>query len=299
MTEILGIDISKWQSELSDSTVANMVQAGIQFAYVKASQGAASQDVRFEHNVMVLQASGVLVGAYHFVTNDNASQQYDNFLAQLSKFPVWGLPPALDCEAYTSGGMDGLAYSLRELQTFWQANDEFVRELIECEGVFKYAISPDGKTVGVYDTSALSYPSQAIVDAMGIKLTAWMDTQPSLEDYAFPSIYTNQSSGNKIFTSATMSRYLLWIANWNSPGKPPLVAPNKPAVWKDTPHYVWQYAVQDGNDFGDPGTQYDRDRWGPLLPFPGTPEPPPPDEDTIEVTIKQNGKVYAGTLEAK
>lgn len=261
MAEILGIDISKWQSELSDATVANMVQAGIQFAYVKASQGAASQDIRYEHNVMVLMAAGMAVGAYHFVTNDRADLQYNNFLAQLSKFPTWQLPPALDCEAYTQTS-GRLEMSVRDV------------------------------------AYGLSYPSQAVVDAMGRSLTQWMTTQPDLVDFVYPSIYTNASSGNKIFTSSTMSRYLLWIANWNSPGKPPLVTPNKPAVWRDTPHYVWQYAVQDGADFGDAGTQYDRDRWGPLLPFPGD-EPPPPDEDVIEVTIKQDGKIYAGTLEAK
>ena len=133
---------------------------------------------------------------------------------------------------------------------------------------------------------------------MGRSLTQWMTTQPSLVDFVYPSVYTNASSGNKIFTSATMSRYLLWVANWNSPGKPPLATPSKPAVWRDTPHYVWQYAVQDGSDFGDPGTQYDRDRWGTLMPFPGD-EPPPPDDDVIEVTIKQDGKIYTGTLEAK
>lgn len=259
MSEILGIDVSRWQGELSDATVIRMIQAGIQFAYVKASQGSGSQDPCFEHNVMVLQASGMAVGAYHFVTNDNASQQYDNFLGQLGKFTAWGLPPALDCEAYTS-----VAGSIRDT---------------------------------VY---GLAYPTQAIVDAMGIKLTAWMGTQPSLDDYDFPAIYTNQSSGNKIFTSATMARYLLWIANWNSPGKPPLVAPNKPAVWKNVPHFIWQYAVKDGADFGDPGTQYDRDRWGTLMPFPDDDEPePPPEEDSIEVTIKQNGKIYTGILEAK
>ena len=252
MSEIKGIDISKWQGELSDSTVINMIRAGIKFAYVKASQGSGSQDPHFEHNAMVLLASGMLVGAYHFVTNDNG--QYDNFLGQLGKF-TWTLPPALDCEAYTS-----VAGSIRDT---------------------------------VY---GLAYPTQAIVDAMGIKLTAWMKTQPSLSGFVYPSIYTNASSGNRIFTSQTMSRYLLWIANWTT--NP---VPAKPAVWKNTPHFIWQYAVEYGIDFGDPGTQYDRDRWGPLMPFPDDePEPPPPDEDSIEVTIKTNdNKIYTGTLEAK
>ena len=288
MTEIKGIDISKWQGELSDSTVIRMIQAGIKFAYVKASQGSGSQDLHFEHNAMVLLASGMKVGAYHFVTNDRADMQYDNFLGQLGKF-TWGLPPALDCEAYTSVGTN--LFSESELMTY--------------PGIFsfsdsKISVSPSGNMIGRYSVYGLAYPTQAVVDAIGIKLTAWMNAQPSLQDFGWPVIYTNASSGNRIFTSQTMSRYLLWVANWNAANKPPLVTPSKPAVWKNTPHFIWQYAVEYGTDFGDPGTQYDRDRWGPLMPFPDDePEPPPPDEHSIEMTIKKSGKVYSGILEAK
>jgi len=251
---IEGVDISKWQGALTDEIVLTMKAQGVRFAYVKASQGAASQDPQFANNVGCLQRGGVLVGAYHFVTNDDANNQYANFVSTMGGF-AWDLPPALDCEAFQEAS--------REVRS-------------------------------VRDTAyGLSYPSQAIVGSMAAKLAIWMSGQASLNAFTQPAIYTNCASGNRIFTQSAFSKYPLWVANWGA------TSPCIPAMWKGKAYYIWQdYVIKDASDYGLINTALDHDQWGSLYPFPeDEPEPPPPG-DTIEVTIKQDGKIYQGTLEA-
>jgi hypothetical protein len=132
-----------------------------------------------------------------------------------------------------------------------------------------------------------------------------MADQPALKSYKYPAIYTNQGSGNRIFKTASMSRYPLWVANWHSPNKPPLTEPALPAVWKGKLWYIWQDSIIDGAPYGING-QVDHDIWGSLFPFPGDepePPPPPPDGSTLKVNELEietpDGKIVhlRGTLE--
>jgi len=291
--KIQGLDFSHWQGKLTIEGVGRMIGAGVRYLYVKATQGAGYIDDAFEHNVMMLQNTGLALGAYHFVTNEDAGKQWANFKKQLVKF-TWQLPPALDCEAFTS--VVGEIYSVRELQMYptTLAAVTIARDIMGIDdGRLKAVVSPDGDTLGVYTSYALSYPSEAIIDAIGRQATIWMATQPTLKDYVYPAIYTNCGSGNKIFKTKAMARYLLWVANWN------VDAPCIPNVWKGVPYYIWQdYVERDGTIYGlPPNTPVDHDVWGPLLPFPSEPTPPPVND--YEMTLKQNGTIYAGTLEVK
>ena len=256
---IQGLDISHWQGKLSIEAVGRMIGAGIRFVYVKATQGLGYIDDCFENNVMMLQNTGIQIGAYHFVTNDDAGKQWKNFKAQLDKF-TWQLPPALDCEAYTPQGM----------------------------------FAP-GEAVASDTVLGLTYPAETIIDAIGRQVTIWMASQPTLKGYVYPVVYTNCGSGNIIFKTAVMKRYLLWVANWN------VASPCIPKVWKGKDYFIWQdYVERDGTKYGlPPNTPVDHDVWGSLLPFPGDEPTPPPPTDEIEMTLKQAGIIYAGKLEIK
>jgi GH25 family lysozyme M1 (1,4-beta-N-acetylmuramidase) len=92
---IPGVDVSSYQtvdwSEVSRDEV--------QFAFVKASEGATWQDPRFIDHVRGARGAGLQAGAYHFarLTNDPWSE-VDNFLTQVALAGPMDLPCVLDFE---------------------------------------------------------------------------------------------------------------------------------------------------------------------------------------------------------
>jgi len=266
------LDVSHWQPPV-DWRKAKA--AGIRGVYIKVSQGATHKDDRAKIHYEGARAEGLLVGCYHFCTNDNATAQYNNLIdAVLRINDVWDLPPALDCEAYTSYG--GNIYGLNEFK-------EFLLPPMSLEVVFcdehEFHIGPAGARF----TNAIlgiTYPSSAIIDSVGRKL---------LKHHEQVAIYTNQSSGNKIFGTQTIfgKRYQLWVANWTSAAAPAL-----PAAWKGRPWMCWQKGVVDGAQYGVTG-KVDYNEWGTSLPWPGNEEPPvPPPVPTqkARVILKIDGK---------
>ncbi len=262
MTDIIGIDISHWQGQLSNEAISKILALGVRFAGVKFSQGTSYRDDCAVYNASQLQVAGVKVFPYHFVTTDNGIQQYNNFVESMAGFQ-FDLPPALDCEYYNQ--VSGNAY----------------RGPVIFTGMF-----------------GLTITTAAIVDVIGMRLTEWMKSQTKLTTYQYPTIYTNVSSGNKIFTSAysKMNRYNLWVANWK------VAKPNLPAIWKDKGYLIWQDGVVDGSPYGIAG-DVDHNVWGNLFPFPDNPPPPDPEPepnpeaDYYDMTLKsKSGKSYAGRI---
>lgn len=275
------IDISHWQDPV-DWRKAKA--AGISGVYIKVSQGATHKDDRAKIHYEGARAEGLLVGCYHFCTNDNATAQYNNLLdAVLRINDVWDLPPALDCEAYTSYG--GFRYGLSEFINFagplkygldildytehrYSLGEETIEEVV-------LRLRDYTETV-----LSLTYPSSAIIDSIGRKL---------LKHHLNVAIYTNQASGNRIFGNQDVfgRRYQLWVANWTSAAAPAL-----PAAWKGKPWMNWQKGVVDGAQYGVTG-KVDYNEWGTSLPWPGNEEPPvPPPVPTqkARVILKIDGK---------
>lgn len=195
MAEI-GLDRSKWQGPATAAQVAAQVAAGVRFVGIKASQGGTGRDATFAANVAAYKDSGILLFPYHFVTNDNAIQQYDNFMGALSTVDyTWRLPPALDCEAFTAPARIPLL----------------------------------GGLLG-------AYPSSSIVWYMAGALREEMSSWPGLAGFDWPMIYTNASSGNVIFKDAKFAQLPLWVANWRvtAPYLPNVWRANgKYIIWQD------------------------------------------------------------------
>src|SRR5665647_2878062 len=61
---IHGIDVSKYQGEIDWNAVRS---SGVEFAWIKATEGGDHADERFMNNWMGAKAAGVPRGAYHFV----------------------------------------------------------------------------------------------------------------------------------------------------------------------------------------------------------------------------------------
>ena len=100
-----GIDVSRYQGTINWTAVRN---AGIQFAFIKSTEGVSYKDPSFGANYVGAYNAGVIRGAYHFALPDRSSGATQaNYLA--SNGGAWSadsrtLPAALDLEANTYSG---------------------------------------------------------------------------------------------------------------------------------------------------------------------------------------------------
>lgn len=90
-----GIDVSRWQGTIDWSAVA---ADGVEFAFIKATEGGDYTDPRFAANWAGAQQAGVARGAYHFYRpQTDAMAQAAHFLRTVQLAPG-DLPPVLDVE---------------------------------------------------------------------------------------------------------------------------------------------------------------------------------------------------------
>jgi GH25 family lysozyme M1 (1,4-beta-N-acetylmuramidase) len=69
-SSVPGIDVSRWQGSINWTSVRN---AGIQFAWMKATEGTSYKDPNFNTNYPAAHGAGVIRGAYHFALPNNSS----------------------------------------------------------------------------------------------------------------------------------------------------------------------------------------------------------------------------------
>ncbi|KAF7764925.1 lysozyme [Pseudoalteromonas citrea] len=92
---ILGIDVSHQQGDINWQKVA---QAGVSFAYLKASDGVTYQDPAFVTYANSITQTSLLVGAYHFFeAEDDPIAQAKNFINQVKSVDM-SLLPMVDVE---------------------------------------------------------------------------------------------------------------------------------------------------------------------------------------------------------
>ncbi|MEU2612741.1 GH25 family lysozyme [Micromonospora sp. NPDC007271] len=111
---VAGIDVSNWQGSINWTSVRN---SGIEFAFIKATEGTSYKDPSFNTNYPNAYYAGVIRGAYHFARpNLSGGAAQADFLA--NNGGAWSadsrtLPAALDLEAnpYSGGYCYGLTTS--------------------------------------------------------------------------------------------------------------------------------------------------------------------------------------------
>lgn len=90
-----GIDISHHQGEID---WAKLPEQGVDFAFIKATEGGDFVDKKFSENWRAAGDAGIRRGAYHFFTLcRSGSAQADNFIATVPLDPA-ALPPVVDLE---------------------------------------------------------------------------------------------------------------------------------------------------------------------------------------------------------
>jgi lysozyme len=117
---VRGLDVSHHQGPIDWVAVKN---AGMTFAYIKATEGSDYKDPAFVRNWSDSAAAGIARGAYHFFTLGTSGQlQANNFIATV---PVESsvLPPAIDLEfsGYNVGRNIAGNDFVRELSVFYDA----------------------------------------------------------------------------------------------------------------------------------------------------------------------------------
>lgn len=91
-----GIDVSHYQGTINWSSVK---QAGIAFAYAKATDGSTNIDSQFKTNWPGMKTAGLLRGAYHFFEpTSDATAQANNFIHTVGSLQPTDLPPVIDVE---------------------------------------------------------------------------------------------------------------------------------------------------------------------------------------------------------
>jgi lysozyme len=97
ITSDVVVDLSHWQAPVD---FARAKSAGIVAVILKATQCSDWIDVAFAQRLAAATASGLLVGAYHFLDNSPPELQVENFLSVAEGCSVL----ALDAEANSIGG---------------------------------------------------------------------------------------------------------------------------------------------------------------------------------------------------
>jgi lysozyme len=91
-----GIDVSHFQQVIDWEAVA---RSGIQYCFIKATEGQATVDSRFASNWHGAAKAGILRGAYHFFHPATpAASQADLFARTVNQLQPGDLPPVLDLE---------------------------------------------------------------------------------------------------------------------------------------------------------------------------------------------------------
>lgn len=104
-----GIDVSHYQGVIHWPVVA---EAGLAFAYMKATDGATYQDPSFSTNIANAADTGLKLGAYHFFeADDEPQQQLANFLSTIRGKPL-SLTPMVDVEVKDSQAVSELKQRL-------------------------------------------------------------------------------------------------------------------------------------------------------------------------------------------
>jgi len=91
-----GIDVSHHNGAI-DWNLAR--EAGVEFAFMKATEGATFVDKNFKRNYAGAKAAGILVGAYHFFQpRISVSRQVENLTRVYDVAADGDLPPVIDVE---------------------------------------------------------------------------------------------------------------------------------------------------------------------------------------------------------
>jgi lysozyme len=176
-TRLFGIDVSHHQGELSWSNVAS---GGVDFCFIKATEGTSFVDNRFERNWQGAQAAGLFRGAYHFGrVGADAATQAAHFHAVVGPLGFRDLPPVLDIEEADGHSAEEVVRWTKEFLI--KAKELFGRTPVVYTGHFwrEQMKNPDDKFFGDHPLWLAGYVSELNlkVPAAWKRWTFWQYTE--------------------------------------------------------------------------------------------------------------------------
>lgn len=94
---VRGADLSHYQGVVD---FAALEAQGLSFVFIKATEGSAHTDERFEENLEKVRKTSLRYGFYHFFSFDSPGKtQAENFIARVPQLDGM-LPPVIDVEYY-------------------------------------------------------------------------------------------------------------------------------------------------------------------------------------------------------
>jgi lysozyme len=98
--DIHGIDVSKYQGVINWKSVKKMrVQdVSIDFAFVKATQGLQTIDLKYYQNILRARQADVPVGSYHFFLTYRDATDQAKLFCNIASVKKGDLPPVIDVE---------------------------------------------------------------------------------------------------------------------------------------------------------------------------------------------------------
>ena len=95
--DIIGADLSRYQGDVD---MDQMKEDGIEFVYIKATEGSQYSDEKFQTNWKKAEKSGIPAGAYHFFSFESGGKtQAENYIQTVGELKG-RLVPVVDVEFY-------------------------------------------------------------------------------------------------------------------------------------------------------------------------------------------------------
>ena len=178
-----GIDVSHYQGTVNWPEVR---QAGIEFAFAKATDGLTWTDPQFADNRPAMKAAGLLRGAYHFFEPADDAAQQAQFFLQTVQLAAGDLPPALDVETAASSAM-----------ALWEGVETWLQTVAAATGVQPFLY--------VDPTFADEYEIPASLAAYPLWIAEYDVAQPTLpEGWSTWLIWQQSESGTVAGVTGTV-----------------------------------------------------------------------------------------------
>jgi lysozyme len=197
---IQGIDVYHGDGEVDWRTVK---KNGIEFAFVKATEGTNYIDKRFDANMKGAVAAGVLIGPYHFCRIDN-----DKDGTKFASYDGAAFTPGTD--PYDDAVAEAKAF-LKVILPYYHSG-QYLPPVADVEGLPKFG---DAKLEKTFISNWMQVFSDEVQKEMGSR----------------PIIYTSK------FAEA----HELWLAYWKTSGTESPPTPDDTPGWK--PWLFWQWSA--------------------------------------------------------
>ena len=206
---IQGFDAYSGDGAINWTTAKN---AGIKFAFVKATEGVNFVDSRFTANMQGATAAGIYIGTYHICRVDSKNgvpfTSYD------------GQPFAVGSDMWLDATSEAVDY-IEAIRPYYFSGS-YLPPVADIETKHIELLPFSTANRKLFVSNWLQIFSDVVYNALGVR----------------PMVYSSKSNANTYYSQAIASSHKLWVAWWKGTGT------TQPPVQSDTPSWgpwaFWQ-----------------------------------------------------------